>query len=248
MTTTVSVANQVATHLANLPILTLINKVQIAQVFSAGQDRSKVLSALEYYTANTGVSNRSDGRSRPKHYYAIKIPVPYAINTNPDVLYLSLPGIPRHLLSKSVAAAYVDQVIADLQAKYGTATIKYWCGSAQLRSVDFGRKGMNTAKTRDGSCRLCRVADQLCQQRGFPSPWAAARPLIACHIIARKTIFWSVLAEVEQRHQNIFTDTATQDFIQQMKQNQWHSDSRYIIGLCQEHDTLLQSVLTVAAA
>lgn len=248
MSTTPTIPIRIARYLESLPILTIIDRQVMLQTLGlVNEDRAKAFSALEYYTANTGVSNRDDGRSRPKHYYAIKMPLSYAIDLEPATLYLSLTGIPRQLLSDMTADDYVDQIMIKLQTKYGTATIKYWCGSAQYRSVDFGRKGMELAKLRDGTCRLCSTADHICQVKGVQSVWTTPKKITACHIVSRKTVFWTVLSEIDTEFQSIFTDQATIEFTKRMKQNKWHSDSRYIVGLCQEHDAILQAVLTDAA-
>lgn len=242
-----SVGDKVAYFLENLPLLSVVERKDICGQLNISTDKkASALSALDYYAANTGVSKRESDRSRPAFYFAIRMPLSYANNARPAIVYLSLPGIPRHLLKQETADTFVQSVIAKLQHKYGTSTVNYWCRSAQRRSVDFGRHSMRKALLRDGTCKLCAVADKLCQVHGLPSVWGGIKKITACHLVARKTIFWSILDEIEQEYGAIFSDPATDEFRKRMQTNKWHSDSRFISGLCQNHDKELSDLLTTA--
>ncbi len=244
-----SIGDQVAGFLSQQPLLTVIRRDELYNcmgVISDGDKRS-VAAALDYYAANTGVSGRGSGRSRPKLYYAVRTQLAFAPNKQPVIIYLSLPGIPRELLRPDIARTHIDSIITRLQTKYGKSTVNYWCRSAQRRSVELGRQGMERAKLRDVTCRLCVVADQLCKEAGQQSTWLTAKKITACHIVARKTVFWTILNDIDGEYHNIFSDTATDEFRKRLRADKWHSDSNYIAGLCEEHDSHVLSVLAAAA-
>ena len=240
-----SIADKVAKYLKDQPPLTLIDRRKLLAKIHATSPSEKVsaTSALDYYTANTGVSKRGKGRSRPKYFYAIRISLPYEQTMPPAPVYLSIPGVPRELLNPQVAETQVEDIISHLQTEYGKETVDYWCRSAQRRSVDF----VKPAKIPCEACQLCKVADELCQQKVVTSRWRTKRKITACHIVARKTVFWTTLAEIFSDKINIFSEEGTTAIRRRLKENPWHSDPSYILTLCKEHDDLLNQVLKTAA-
>ena len=244
----IPIGSKVADYLKRLPILTVVDHDELCEDIKALSipDRNAVGAALQYYSANTGVSMRGKGRSRPKFYYALRLDLTYDEHKS-DEVYLSLPGIPRELLKRETREEEVEKIISHLQDKHGKDAIDYWGKAAQYRSVDICRASMRQAIQRDKHCRLCVAADRLCQQNSVHSTWNAPRKISASHIAARKTIFWQTLNEVDEEGIDIFSDAGTGALVARLQANKYHSDSRYIAGLCSEHDSQIQRLLAEAA-
>jgi hypothetical protein len=142
----IPIGSKVADYLKGLPILTIVDRNELCGDIEALSipDRNAVGAALQYYSANTGVSMRGKCRSHPKFYYALRLDLAYDVCKFEEV-YLSLPGIPRELLRSETREEEVETIIGQLQKKYGKDTIDYWCRAAQHRSVDICRAAMKQA-------------------------------------------------------------------------------------------------------
>lgn len=213
-------------HLKQSEPLTVVTLEALYKLPSiTSEQRHRVRAAIYGLCAGTPVSERS----KPSKYYGIRLSL-----NNQKQCILSLPGIPREDLQSDLESdTKTEQIIKRLQKKYGVTTINYWGKSAQRRSVDQARSGMKSAKTRDNiSCKLCNVEGETAQ-----------KSVSACHIISRKTQFWATLDTVDKIKGNIFSEDATILLEKQLKENPLHSDPRYIVTLCREHnDTLLKAL------
>jgi len=244
------IGSRVARYLESLPILTAIDCDELYRAVEAFSrpDRNAAKSALSYYSANTAVSMRGKGRSRPRLYYALRLSLAYGESESErEELYLSLPGIPRELLKSETREKEIESIIEQLQNRHGKDAVDYWGRAAQYKSVDICRAAMKQAKERDKHCRLCIAADRLCQQNGVSSTWKTSRPIFASHITARKTIFWRTLSEIDEEEIDIFSDAGTIALTARLQANIYHSDSRYIAGLCSDHDKQIQELLEKTA-
>lgn len=95
---------------------------------------------------------------------------------------------------------------------------------------------MRTAKTRDdNACILCKMDGGGIQN-----------PVSACHIISRKTLFWKALYEVDRITNGIFSEKATILLLEKLKFNDLHSNPRYIVTLCREHNKMLLKTLSLS--
>jgi hypothetical protein len=192
------------------------------------EQRHSVRAAIYGLCAGTPVSERN----KPTKYYGIRL----KLNNGKQVI-LSLPGILRDdLQNDHESDTKTERIIQGLQKKYGVEPINYWGKSAQRRSVDQAGYGMRSAKKRDGkSCLLCNLDGQINQQ-----------PVSACHIISRKTIFWAALDEVDKTKGNIFSEEATFLLSTKLKDNELHSNNKYIVTLCREHNNMLLKALSLS--
>ena len=210
---------QIKVLLKNKAPLTPVTLDELYSEVTLEQHHS-VRAAIYGLCAGTPVSERN----KPTKYYGIRLKL------NEKQVILSLPGIPREdLINDHESDTKTERIIQGLQKKYGVETINYWGKSAQRRSVDQAGYGMRSAKTRDGnSCLLCNIDGQVNQE-----------PVSACHIISRKTLFWAALDEVDKIKGNIFTEEATFLLSTKLKNNELHSNPKYIVTLCREHNNML---------
>lgn len=221
-----NVRAQIKDHLerqAPLTVVTLDDLYGLPGI-TVGQ-RSSVRAAIYGLCAGTPVSERS----KPSSYYGIRL----KLNSGKQVI-LSLPGLPREdLLCDHESDNTTDRVIQRLQTQYGIETINYWVKSAQHRSVVQAAKGMKTAKSRDhNECKLCKHEEN-------PNP----EPVSACHIISRKALFWKTLDTVEKVNNDIFSEKATVQIQEMLKNTELHSDAKFIVTLCREHNKMLLQAL-----
>jgi hypothetical protein len=192
------------------------------------EHRHSVRAAIYGLCAGTPVSERS----KPTAYYGIRL----KLNNGQQVI-LSLPGISREdLLNDHESDTKTERIIQSLQNKYGVEVIKYWGKSAQRRSVDQAGSGMRTAKARDNNfCLHCKIEGETTQ-----------RPISACHIISRKTLFWKSLDEVDKIKNDIFTEKATIQLLEKLKAYDLHSNPKYIVTLCRDHNKMLLKALSLS--
>lgn len=188
-------------------------------------NRDAIRAALYGVSLGTPVSERNN----PSAFYAIRLQL-----TKQEV-FLSLPGVPsKDLRTDILSIEKTNGIIRRLQNKYGKEVIDYWVLSAQHRSVTLARPGMKEAKERDQyACLLCSHEDRI-----------SDKPVSACHLVSRRTLFWSTLDEVEMIKGNIFTVEAVEMLKSRLKDNELHSDAKYIVTLCREYDNYLQEVLS----
>jgi len=188
---------------------------------------ANVRAALHGTCAGTPVARKD----KPARYYGIR----FMFESGSTHI---LSGIPRDLLKhdhKSDEAT--ARIMERLRQKCGEKVINFWARSAQYRSVDQANRGMQAAKKRDSSsCLLCGV-------EGVRDN----RPVRACHLVSRKTLFWRALNRVDLTLQNLFTEEATILLEKILKEDANHSDSRYLVTLCVKHDHLLLTELREAA-
>jgi len=188
-------------------------------------NRDSIRAALHGVSIGTPVSERN----RPSVFYAIRLQLAK------QEVFLSLPGVPSNDLRKDILSIEkTNGVISRLQNKYGKEVIDYWVLSAQHRSVVQAASGMRQAKKRDrNACLLCTHEDRI-----------SDKPVSACHLISRRTLFWAALDDVERIKGSIFTVEAVEMLKSRLKDNELHSSSKYIVTLCPEHDNYLQEVLS----
>ncbi len=228
--------NRMREYLSNLPPLTVLSLKTLYQNLAVvPSDEPQVRYQLYRHAVGTPVF---DSRP-PKTVFAIRLEnVPVPDGTTWDG-FLSLPGIERDVLLEDNDETRVGELIDTLKAQYGEATIYYWARAAQRRSVDLIRGAMETAKTRtNGRCALCSSISQL--EAHVPK-----RTIRACHIVSRKIVFWKTVCEVASTV-NIFTDEGVRQIERKLKENPLHSDAQFMIGLCHEHDHLVQQTLRAA--
>lgn len=237
------VSQRVREFLRQKPPLTHIELDELYRtVATSERERHAARAALYHQAAGNPVSERNN----PSMYNAIRLTIKYADNEFEDV-FLSLPGIPRERILQDIASTgTVDNIISQLKQKYGAETIEYWGNVAQYRTVDQARKGMNKAKDRDRTCRLCEITNKLRQNAGLPQ--VKPKPIQASHIVSRRSTFWTVLDSVEKAGQSIFSDSGVTLIKQGLKNDPFHSDEQFIIALCAEHDSLLIESLRKSAA
>lgn len=220
-----------------------LSVVHLKEIYEAtnGLNHAAVRAALYHQAAGSPVARRDP----PSNYYAIFLPVQYT-NIQTEDIFLSLPGIPRHRILQDVpSTGSIQQIVDRLRTKYGVDTIEYWAYAAQYRTVDQARPSMRRAVARDGTCRLCRIVNDLRETVGLTA--LAPKPIRASHIVSRKAIFWTILDEVDQQEGNIFTDSSVILIKQKLRDEPLHSDEQFIIALCTEHDKLLLSSLRSGA-
>ena len=191
----------------------------------APANRNTIRAALYGVSIGTPVSERN----KPSDFYAIRL------NLVQQEVFLTLPGVPSSDLRKDILSIEkTNGIISRLQSKYGKEVIDYWVLSAQHRSVVQAASGMRKAKRRDGSaCRLCILEGRF-----------SDKPVSACHLVSRRTLFWSALDDVERMKGSIFSVEAVEMLKNRLKDNELHSSSKYIVTLCPEHDNYLQEVLS----
>ncbi|MDD2502098.1 MAG: hypothetical protein PHN92_14935 [Geobacter sp.] len=229
MKTEDSVSSQIKSYLSKLGPLTLVTLQDIYTALQVTtEQQASVRAAIYGLCAGTPVSLRK----MPTAYYGIRLKL-----KNEKQIILSLPGIPREdLVNDTKLDSKTTRIIKRLQDKYGVEVINYWGKSAQRRSVDQANKGMKEAKIRDrNTCVICQhEGDNL------------SEPVSACHIISRKTLFWQILDEVEKTTGELFSERATGQLIEKLRDSGLHSNSRYIVTLCSEHNKILLNALKVA--
>lgn len=221
-----SVMATIREHLKQLDPLAVVTLESLYTLPSiVVEQRHSVRAAIYGLCAGTPVSERN----KPSVYYGVRLKL-----ENGKQVILSLPGIPREdLLNDHESDTKTERIIKRLQETYGVETINYWGKSAQRRSVDQAGKGMRKAKARDNNvCLLCKHEEVDKQES-----------VSACHIISRKTLFWKAIDEVEKIIGKLFTEEATKLLQTKLKDNKLHSDSKYIVTLCQTHDKMLQNAL-----
>lgn len=220
-----SVMATIREHLKQLKPLTVVTLADLYNLPSiTAEQRHSVRAAIYGLCAGTPVSERS----KPSIYYGVRLKL-----ENGKQFILSLPGIPREdLLNDHESNTTTGRIIERLQKKYGVETINYWGKSAQRRSVDQASKGMRAAKTRDQKCLLCK-------HEGVEK----SEKVSACHIISRKTLFWKAIDEVEKVTGKLFTEEATKLLQKKLQESELHSNSKYIVTLCHEHNKVLLNVL-----
>jgi ribosomal protein S20 len=219
-----SVRSKVKEYLEKQSPLTPVMLDDLYPLFTTAQSNI-VIAALHGLSVGTPVSERNC----PSKFYAIRLKL------GDKEVFLTLPGVPSGDLRKDVLSKNrTESTIARLQAKYGKDTVDYWVQSAQHRSVVLSASGMRGAKKRDKkTCLLCGVGGR-----------DAKQPVTACHIVSRKTLFWEALDEVEKVKGNIFTDEAVTSLKLKLKNNDLHSNLKFIVTLCLEHDNLLQAAVS----
>lgn len=191
----------------------------------APANRNTIRTALHAVSIGTPVSERNT----PSVFYAIRL------NLAQQEVFLTLPGVPSSDLRKDILSTEkTNGIISRLQSKYGKEVIDYWVLSAQHRSVVQAACGMRQAKKRDQNACL------LCMHEGRISD----KPVSACHLVSRRTLFWSALDDVERMKGSLFTVEAVEMLRSRLKDNELHSSSKYIVTLCPEHDNYLQEVLS----
>lgn len=236
MTNRPDMGNKIREYLSRLQPLTVLSLKELYQnLVVVPSDEPQVRYQLYRHAVGTPVF---DSRP-PQTIYAIRLEnVPLPDGTTWDG-FLSLPGIDRNVLLEDNDETLVGQLIDRLKAQYGEATIDYWAKAAQRRSVDLIRGAMETAKARtNGRCALC------CSIGGLDAH-VPKQTIRACHIISRKIIFWKTVCEVASTA-NIFSDEGVCQLESKLKENPLHSDARFMIGLCHEHDQLVQKTLRAA--
>lgn len=222
---------QLVGYLQDLHPLTVVELTELyALPFVPEGKEPSVRSALYGVCAGTPVSERE----RPGKIYGIRL----KLSAGKQVV-LSLPGIPREYLKHDHKSdTTIERIIRRLTQKYGAATIDFWAKAAQRRSVDQASVGMRRAKSRDGgSCLLCKAEGA-----------TDARPVSACHIISRKASFWLAIDEVDKTKGAIFTEEATRLLSEKLKNHEVHSDPRFIVTLCKEHNDVLLKALASSLA
>jgi len=226
MANTGTIRSQIKDYLGELEPLAVVTLEQLYQLPGiTAAERPSVRAAIYGLCAGTPVSESN----KPSTYYGIRLKL-----RNGMQVILSLPGIPRDMLMKDHASNETnEQIIKRLQKRYGVEAINYWGKSAQHRSVVQAAKGMKTAKSRDlNRCKLC-------EQEGASDQ----KNVSACHIISRKTLFWKSLDEVEKINNTIFSEKATLQLQEKLKNDELHSSSKYIVTLCCEHNKMLLQAL-----
>jgi hypothetical protein len=114
--------------------------------------------------------------------------------------------------------------------------IKRYIASDVIKSMVDAKIAEKLSKKRDGnSCLLCNIDGQINQ-----------KPVSACYIISRKTIFWAALDEVDKTKGNIFSEEATFLLSTKLKDNELHSNHKYIVTLCREHNNMLLKALSLS--
>lgn len=206
-----------------------LNVVTLQEIYASLQlkpeQQASVRAAIYGLCAGTPVSTRN----KPSVYYGIRLKL-----KGTNQIILSLPGIPREdLVNDTTLESETAQIIKRLQVKYGVEVVNYWLKSAQKRSVDQASKGMREAKDRDKNICL------LCTLEGVNTQASVS----ACHIISRKTLFWKTIDEVEKTVGELFSGKATKLLLEKLKENNLHSNSRYIVTLCNEHNKVLLNAL-----
>lgn len=223
-----SVRQQIRDYLSKMNPLTAVTLQEIyASLRFTPEQQASVRAAIYGLCAGTPVSSRN----KPTVYYGIRLKL-----ENSRQIILSLPGIPREdLVNDTKLEPEISRIIKRLQDNYGIEVVNYWLKSAQRRSVDQASKGMREAKIRDkNSCRLCAL-----DSVNTPAP------VSACHVISRKTLFWKAIDEVEKTvgTGKLFTEEATKQLQNKLKDNELHSSSKFIVTLCHEHNKTLLSAL-----
>lgn len=221
-----SVRQQIRDYLSKMNPLEAVTLQKIyADLKFTPEQQASVRAAIYGLCAGTPVSSRN----KPTVYYGIRLKL-----KNSGQIILSLPGLPREdLANDTTHEPEISRIIKRLQDKYGIEVVNYWVKSAQRRSVDLASKSMREAKVRDENvCRLCALD-------GVDTQTSVS----ACHIISRKTLFWKAIDEVEKSTGELFSAKATVLLQEQLKSNKLHSDPKYIITLCNEHNKVLLTAL-----
>lgn len=221
-----SVRKQIRDYLSKMNPLTAVTLQEIyASLKFSSEQQAGVRAAIYGLCAGTPVSSRN----KPTVYYGIRLKL-----KNSGQIILSLPGLPREdLANDTTHEPEISRIIKRLQDKYGIEVVNYWLKSAQRRSVDLASKSMREAKVRDkNGCKLCALDGVDTQES-----------VSACHIISRKTLFWRAIDEVEKAVGELFSEKATVLLRERLKSDKLHSNSNYIVTLCNEHNKVLLTAL-----
>lgn len=234
-----SIASQVRRSLESEPPLSVVSLRDLYA--NVPSNNPAVRAALYAHAAGSPVSKRSP----TSKYYAIYLPIQLPDSQLAET-FLSLPGVPRTRILLDVSATKtIDQIVERLQDKYGKQTIKYWGSAAQYHSVAQARTGMSKARKRDKrTCRLCSVENNHRLRSGMPTLQPSRTR--SHHIVSRRALFWTLLEEVDQQKGNVFSDDATELLKRKLRAEPLHSDERFIITLCDDHDRLLLASLRQA--
>jgi hypothetical protein len=246
-------------NISELVRIALKARNPLQYILSADLCREIAIDQNEYHAIDTALRRHALGdkvakNQPPKQYYAIRFGLPEG-SVEQDI-FLSLPGIDHeYLVRDDTKTPEVENYILGLQRFYGEETIDYWVRSTQYHSVALARQVMKAAKDRDGNCcRICQaiMANNLCPHL---APFSG-KPVTACHIISRRTIFWATLWQVHCKFkdtindkgyaQGIFSDQAVIEFQLELKKDKYHSTSEYIVALCVAHNRQMLKILREA--
>lgn len=224
-----SIRSQLLRHIEQQPPLSTITFPELYQYLGVPKYKEAAVRGALYGVC---IGTTTTARTRPPKLYGIRL----ELLSGKEVV-LSLPGLPREALSLDYGdGGEVDRIIQRLERRYGKTTIAFWVKATQRRSVEQSACAMRTAKKRDSrSCLLCRIEGK-----------TEHRPVRACHLVSRKSSFWKALDEVEKTKGAIFTDEASLHLDKKLRDLTVHSDSRFIVTLCSEHDKLLLTTLAKA--
>jgi hypothetical protein len=239
-----NVAARVENVLRSMKPLTAVTMADLYESCKGLEDdRPAIRAALYRKIANTPVS-----RSRPpKAFFGIRLDITPDDDSDESIV-LSLPGIPVMRLSyDGKDSTRVSQIKARAVKRYGEETVKYWLQSAQRRSVDIARTGMKKAKARsEGECPVCaRIGEGAANSLGIAGK---RQRITACHVVSRMAAFWLAIEKVLDSEIDLFTDKGTLEVKAILKNDMYHSDPDFIIGLCSDHDKLLRKCLGDAAS
>jgi hypothetical protein len=231
------IAKSVRKHLAQLDPLSVITLDDLYRAINVG-NQAAIRAALYACAIGTPVA----ARAHPNTYFAIRLNLPLDNSDMHEEVFLSLPAIPRTLIERDASDRDIIEIQKKLSERYSAEVVDYWFKAAQYRSVDLIRKSMNEAKERThGACTLCQTVNVLRTKRRLPLIPHSSR-IQACHVISRRSVFWNVLSKVATGHE-IFSPKGVEALTSSLRNNDYHSNSRFMIGLCRFHDKLLLRLL-----
>jgi hypothetical protein len=233
-----NISEDVRIYLSELAPLTVVTLDRLYEMADDEEKRAAVRTALYRHAIGTPVAERHT----PSSYYAIRLPIQYSEHHPEEEIFLSLPGIPREqILLDTPSNQAIEEIILRLKNKYGPETMDYWGDAAQYRTVDQARPAMRRARKRDRTCCLCQVADEFRRKVGLPP--LGSRRVRASHIVSRKAIFWTIVDKIDREGYSVFSDEGVIRLKESLMAEPLHSDERFIILLCNEHDKLLLASL-----
>lgn len=245
--------SDVRQYLSSLPPLSVTTSRRIyeaVQVSNPNSNYDYLRAAVQRIALG---SSRLDGqRTRTVHAIYLELEEMRYANLRENV-YLSLNGVEREFI-ENMTSGYIKSIKSRLGRTYGSnEAIRYWVQSTQLNSMSrIKKREKDLVKQRENDrCRVCTAIEDVFTQSGGNIPSQVAQnlnkgKLKVCHIVSRSSIFWHLLAKVDDEHLNIFTDGGVQRFKFLLENNSLHSSSSYMALLCHKHDRVVQSALVAS--
>lgn len=239
-----SITEEIKQHLSNLPTLTVTTSNEVFQAVSSkltNPNYGTVREALQKLSFGSPTSERRNTQK----FFALYLGLQELneITKRKSDVYLSVPGIEKDYVQR-MSSNEVKRIQSTFDSAYGSQTISFWVKRSQL-NAGVSETVKDKVRVRDNyKCRICTTIENIFvgAGRGLPSHIHKHHPKV-CHIISRRSIFWHILNELNQKHKTIFCDDAVTELKQKVKQNHLFSRAEFLVYLCKLHDDIVQDAL-----